>query len=355
MWTLLPPFPSPSGGAGVLANRELQVATGYSPGTPLENYQFTSIQTAINYAVDNLNPSVQNPVVVKIYPGLYVENINMQDNVHLVGSGDPYSLFLTNVGYTAMSESATTGIYNLRILNLTVGMNSPAILAILNCVFVNTPSFAGTNGASQIGIVGAVFADGAVFGPFAPPTFGRSANVEISDALFEMSESQVEIATTGADNSAFINIRNSKFRNNVEVVVGNGSVSSVLRANNCVFENNGSTAVMVNDKAFANLLDSVISQTAVAGLGTADMNIMMVTFSIPSDEPPELIPFGFGGFGTIGKVSDTNYSVSITSTSADPATSGVSLFTKDQTGVAFEVETGDITYDITIIRNWSNI
>lgn len=355
MWTLLPPFPSPGGGgAGVLANRELQVATGYSPGTPLENYQFTSIQTAIDYAFNNLTPTVQNPVVVKIYPGLYVENISMRDNVHLVGSGDPYALLLTNVGFTPVVDGSTTGIYNLRITNLTVGMNSASVLAILNSVFVNTPSFAGTNGASQIGIDGAVFVNGAVFGPFPSPTLGRSANVEISDALFETTGAQVEIATTGAGNTAFINIRNSKFRTSVTVNIGNGSDSSVLRANNCVFENGGGTAVLVNDKSFANLMDSVISQLAVGGLGTADMNIMMATISIPLDEPPELIPFGTG-FGTIGKVSDTNYTVAITSSSADPATSGASLYSKDQTGVAFTVETGDITYDITVIRNWSNI
>lgn len=346
---LLPPFPS-GGGTGILAvlpNRELQVATGYSPGTPLTNYQFTSVQDAIDYAVTNLTPSVANPVVIKIYPGTYTETITLASNIHLVCSGDPYSSILQNVVFTSQTAGSVSGFANVRFGTFQLTMSSDSVVTFLNCVFSSTPTFSSSSIDSQIGVNGAVFTNGVNFVNMQNPV-ARTATVEISNAIFE--NGNVNIGTSGI---AFVNIRNSRFREPVQVFVGNGNDPSTFRANNCTFENDGfgSPAVTVASNSFTNLMDSVISPSAVSGAGTADMNIMTTTGTINTTDT--VLSFD-PDFNTVMNVSDTNYSVAVVRLGSSATGSGIAVSSKSLTGITLIAETQD-SYEITIFRNWSNI
>lgn len=87
----LPGFPGLPGSGGdgdgsPLQNRILQVAQGYSPGDLVENYQFLTIQSAIDYAASQ-NPTLINQFVIYIAPGFYNEILTVSNNISLAGSG----------------------------------------------------------------------------------------------------------------------------------------------------------------------------------------------------------------------------------------------------------------------------
>lgn len=130
----LPGFPGqrgPSGQGGgnfSFPTYILYVATDYD-GEPNPNYQFTTIQNAINKAT-TLSPSETQPVTIYIAPGLYVEDITLSPFVSLVGAG-LNSTFI-NGSATYIDETATgnspISIYSLSFLNsattLTLTRNS---------------------------------------------------------------------------------------------------------------------------------------------------------------------------------------------------------------------------------------
>lgn len=125
----LPGFPGQrcSGGGGNFAfpNYVLYVATSYD-GEPDPDYQFTTIQSAINKAV-TLSLSELQSVTIYIAPGTYVENITLAPHISLVGSGMYSTLIYGSVTYV---DETTTGSVIISIYSLTF-VNPDTTLTLL--------------------------------------------------------------------------------------------------------------------------------------------------------------------------------------------------------------------------------
>lgn len=81
------------GGSGVLSNFFLEVQKSYSPGTPMENYQFTDLQEAINYGETLASSDIFQSVLIKVYPGIWSGEYTLPEGVSIEGSG----VFLTRI------------------------------------------------------------------------------------------------------------------------------------------------------------------------------------------------------------------------------------------------------------------
>lgn len=160
---MFPPFPSTGGGGSttnaVLPSYELQVAKDYSPGTPLSNYQFTTIQSAVDYADANL----PNGVVIKIYPGVYTENVVLPSGVWLVGSGSYGTSIVQSVAYTSTEANVPTGLANLVISSTQVVMNHNGTFAMDTVACSGQSNFTTTTPSARIIINNVIFSGHVAF------------------------------------------------------------------------------------------------------------------------------------------------------------------------------------------------
>lgn len=357
----LPPFPV-AGSSGVLANRQLQVATGFSPGTPLTNYQFTDLQTAINYA-NSLGPTVNNPIAIQLYPGLYSGDITLYDNVHISGFGDIAQTFINgNVTYNSTGTSYN-GISNLSIIgDVSFTLNSTGSkLSNFNVYFGGSVTYSTTTATNIEILLNSCVYDDVTFGPMVGRTNATERTVEVKNSIFR---ANVLIGTTaGAGNVSVVNMTGSTFEEGSAVTVGNGTSASILRANSCEFLVGGTLAsptgasVFVNTGAFANLMGSPIPQTAVTGAGTADMDLMINTAMSSSVSPGTGVLFGtaYGslGFGTVTNTSNTGYYVSVVPATATPV--AVGALTLSGTGFVLASASGTVTNMVGVHRVMSPI
>lgn len=94
--------------------------------------EYTSISAALA-SLPNPNPGT-NPVVIKVMPGTYVENIVMKDNVGLQGAGKEVTIINGGINIVSVQNVSVSG-FNINFANyqppfvaaITVSASSPAI------------------------------------------------------------------------------------------------------------------------------------------------------------------------------------------------------------------------------------
>lgn len=361
----LPGFPAVSaggggGGDGVLANRQLQVAQSYSPGTPLTNYQFTSLQTAINYA-NSLSPTASTPISILIYPGTYNGVFTLYDNIHLTGFGDGSLVFLNGtLTYNNVAPNSITGIADLTVIGATtLTLNTPSTFLSTKILFSGQTTYS-TVASAEFIIDNCWFSNTVNFGPMVAQATANEKTVAVSNSIFT---GAVNVGTdAGAGNVVVVNVIGSTFDESCIVAVGNGTSASILRANSCTFIVHGTLAlptgakVTVATNAFANLMGSPIPSTAVTGSGTADMDLIVNTSMSVSDVGANVLfssAYGASGFGTITNTSATGYVVTVTPVTNTPV--AISIDSPSATGVTLYSETGTVNAQVAIHRAMSPI
>lgn len=293
----LPGFPAivPAGGnaaSAVLANRLLQVATGYSPGTPLQNYQFTDIQVAIDYANTNLSPTRSNPVTIQIYPGTYQQNLTLYDNIHLVGFDG--TIIVGTITYNNASANSEISLTNLifddvgdpsarndfKIVNPGVEIHHDNVRFMTN-IFFYCWDGDGTSVDDYIFMTNSTYWHVIFDNVSAKPT-PTDRTALISNCLFNGS---LTVGFTADQyNVTVVDAIGCTFDGAIQV--GNAIVPNILRANSCTFK----SAIVTLLHGFVNLMNSTVDPSSVSGPGTVDMNII----SIPSIElTPAGVPLTF--------------------------------------------------------------
>lgn len=354
----LPGFPAiiPGGGGGssVLGDRVLQVATGYSPGTPLENYQFTNIQSAIDYANGSLSPSITSPVVVQIYPGTYQTNLILYDNVYLLGFEG--TIIDGTITYTNTSPNSKIALKNLVVIDSTKDPSTRNDFTITkpvveiyhdNVIFVTTIFFYcydgdGTSVDDYIYMTNSTY-NNVFFDNIFPKTDPEERTILMSNCLFNRG---VAVGFTADPfNVAVVEAIGCTFNDVVQV--GNAIVPVVLRANSCTFAKGSSIIALI--RGFVNLMNSEIDPSTISGAGTVDMNVL----TIPSIELTSVgIPLSFQSDFGITDNTSLGYQVVITALGNTPSMTSADLLTG--TGfTAYASVTGD--YCVSVIRSFSPI
>lgn len=345
---MFPPF---SGGGStanaVLPFYELQVAQGYSPGTPLANYQFTSIQSAVDYADANLPTGV----VIKIYPGVYAENVTIPSGIWLVGSGTYTSSVVQSVTYTSTEANVPTGLANLFISStLDVELNHNGTFVMDNVVCAGQSNFTTITLSAKVIIDNVIFTGPVAFHSTAT-SLSANAIVECNSCWFE---ANINVGTE-AEAMSTVNIFHSTLTKEMLVTVGNGTTESILRLCNCYVEDNASTAkveIVVAENSKISLMGTPFNQNRISGPGVADMNVIVGTITVEEETGQT---FTFVTDLQAMNMNDNNYSIMFTRTGAAATLNGISLVTK--TATDFEVITEDtpVTYEVTVVRQNSVI
>lgn len=95
---------------------------------------FTSIQGAI----DSINPTAENPYLIKVMPGTYVESINMKSYVHLAGAGKDVTIIQGGVlfNYTTNVEISGFNVVVIEIFSSSPLVEDNIIIGnIYYCIF----------------------------------------------------------------------------------------------------------------------------------------------------------------------------------------------------------------------------
>jgi len=201
---------------------------------------FSSIQSAI----DSVNPTAENPVLIKIMPGTYNENITTKQFVAIKGVDTKLVIITSNVGTTGWWNGTVNLQSNSPLENLTIENTSSGTAVVVNAVETSnqvitncilralngTVSYgiASGNGAvsiknTDIKVVGSDYAIG-----YVSETTGGSSGIVENCTISAEGGPQWTVGFNA--DSANVDIVNSSISGPVSSVWG-----SVVRARNSVF------------------------------------------------------------------------------------------------------------------------
>lgn len=343
----LPGFPGlpgsgSGGGGGALQNRILQVATGYS-SDPLENYQFLTIQSAIDYATSQ-SPTFLNTFTIYIASGTYEEDITLSSNINIEGV-NPTAVYISG--------------------NININLSGPTFTTIENIINLSFNSQVSTNLIMSGSTIALIIRNSSLI------VFSYEDN-SINDSNIQIFNSTIQNITgnTGTNpNSSleifYSNINTMTITDSQSVILGSliaelnigsnceakASVSRIdnvnltgtgifprpfITAENCAL-NNISTAAGTQ----ANILSS--KYMSLIGAGSIDRTQTFQVTGVSPINVPFIVPY-----------LDTSYSVFITQVSVIPVSYSIDNKLVGSVDIIF-LDDGVQTFDVLVTRTTSSI